>query len=224
MPMTTRTLYVSTRNPHKLAELREMLDAIAPFRLCSAAEAGVPDVEETGESFLDNAVLKAAAAFEKTGGICLADDSGLTVDALGGAPGIYSARFAGEDADATRNNAHLLAQLKGVAGGQRQAAFVCQLALLVPDSLAPSENLEPVSHPWVPQGARLYALRGDVQGRILDAPSGDGGFGYDPLFYYEPAGLSFAQMSGAAKNEISHRGRALAKLSHCLTELIEAER
>ena len=222
VPMSSRTLFVSTRNAHKLAELRQMLKGIGDFDLCSAADAGVPEVEETGSTFVDNAVLKAKAAFEKTGGLCLADDSGLTVNALAGAPGVYSARFAGHGATAAQNNAHLLSQLEGVPEGERGAAFVCQLALIVPASLQETESLKPTTHPWVPPGGRLYAIRGEVEGRILSEGFGGGGFGYDPLFYFEPERMTFAEMSGEAKNAVSHRGRALVQLSHCLTELIGA--
>jgi XTP/dITP diphosphohydrolase len=221
--MTSQTLYVSTRNAHKLVELRAMLAAIGPFTLVSAADAGVPDVEEIGETFLDNAVLKAAAAFAVTGGVCLADDSGLTVDALDGAPGVFSARFSGEGATAASNNARLLSTLAATPDEARGAAFVCQLALLVPAPLAASSvEVTPVAHRWLPDGAVLYALQGRVEGRILRAGRGGEGFGYDPLFLYEPTGLTFAEMSGEAKNAVSHRGRALTQLSRCLTEINEA--
>ena len=223
--MSARTLYVSTRNPHKLSELRALLAALGPFELVSAQDAGVPDVEEVGETFLDNAILKAAAAFERTGGLCLADDSGLSVDALDGAPGVYSARFSGPDANTERNNLHLLERLEGVDAGARGAAFICQLALLVPETLVDEAMAEGrVSHPWVPQGALLFSLQGRVEGRILNAGRGDHGFGYDPLFFYEPAGQTFAEMGADAKNGVSHRGRALTQLSSCLKALISAER
>jgi len=221
--MTPHTLYVSTRNTHKLAELKAMLAAIGPFDLVSAAAAGVPDVEEIGETFLDNAVLKAAAAFEVTGGVCLADDSGLSVDALGGAPGVYSARFSGPGATTDSNNTHLLEALEDVAEDARGAAFVCQLALIVPGEMGlSSAELAPIAHDWVPEGAVLYALQGRAEGRILRQSRGSEGFGYDPLFLYEPTGLTFAEMGGAAKNAVSHRGRALTQLARCLTQLIEA--
>lgn len=221
--MTPDTLYVSTRNAHKLAELRVMLAAIGPFDLISAQDAGVPDVDEIGETFLDNAVLKAAAAYRRTGGVCLADDSGLMVDALDGAPGVFSARFSGEGATTASNNAHLLSTLAATPDEARGAAFVCQLALIVPEGAAVSSAKEiPVSHRWLPNGAVLYALQGRVEGRILRAGRGDEGFGYDPLFLYEPTGLTFAEMDGEAKNAVSHRGRALTSLARCLTQLIAA--
>jgi XTP/dITP diphosphohydrolase len=221
--MSTHTLYVSTRNAHKLVELRAMLAAIGSFELIPAADAEVPDVEEIGETFLDNAVLKAAAAFKVTGGVCLADDSGLTVDALNGAPGVFSARFSGEGATAASNNAHLLEALEATPEERRGAAFVCQLALIVPADLTPSSlDVAPVAHRWVPEGAVLYALQGRVEGRILRAARGAEGFGYDPLFFYPPTGLTFAEMGGGAKNAVSHRGRALAHLSECLLQVIGA--
>ncbi|MGB0590378.1 MAG: non-canonical purine NTP pyrophosphatase [Myxococcota bacterium] len=219
--MSTHTLYVSTRNAHKLSELRAMLAAIGSFELIPAADAEVPDVEEIGETFLDNAVLKAAAAFKVTGGVCLADDSGLTVDALDGAPGVFSARFSGEGATTDSNNAHLLAALEATPEERRGAAFVCQLALIVPADQTPSSpDVAPVAHRWVPEGAVLYALQGRVEGRILREARGAEGFGYDPLFFYAPTGLTFAEMGADAKNAVSHRGRALAHLSRCLLQVI----
>jgi len=217
-------LCVSTRNLHKLRELRELLAPIGPFEVVSAETAGVPEVEETGSTFLDNAVLKAAAAFRVTRGLCLADDSGLAVNALGGAPGVYSARFSGPAATAESNNAHLLQRLDGVAPEARTAAFVCHLVLVVPASLASYADMEPrpTAHPDVPSGAVLYSLAGHVSGRILMAPRGVGGFGYDPLFLHPPSDQTFAEMEPSAKNAVSHRGRALEQLGRCLARLISA--
>ncbi|MEC9070824.1 MAG: non-canonical purine NTP pyrophosphatase, partial [Myxococcota bacterium] len=131
--MEVPKLVVSSRNRDKLGELSALLSQL-PLDVISAAEAGVPDVEETGETFLDNALLKAAEAWRISGGPTLADDSGLEVDALDGAPGVYSARFAGEDVTYQDNNDKLLTVLRGLPADKRGASFVCTLALLVPES------------------------------------------------------------------------------------------
>ncbi|MGM0575720.1 MAG: non-canonical purine NTP pyrophosphatase [Myxococcota bacterium] len=217
------TLLVSSRNPDKLAELRDLLGDL-PVRVETAASRGVPEVEETGSTFLDNAVLKVSAAWDVEPGPCLADDSGLAVDALDGAPGVESARFAGEDVTYEDNNRLLLERMVGVPEEERTAAFVCTLALLVPEERAVTP---PAGAPWrrethpdAPAGAALYAIEGRAEGRILEAPRGDAGFGYDPLFLYEPAGRTFAEMGRDEKNAISHRGRALAGLRECLEAIL----
>ena len=214
-------LVVSSRNPHKLDELRTLLAPLGlPVR--GAADLDLPDVEETGRTFLDNALLKAAAAFERTGGLCLADDSGLCVDALGGAPGVLSARFAGDDADYLDNNRRLVQELAAVPDAERGARFVCMLALLVPDArvvAARAQSPAPaaeVSRADVPAGAHLFAIEGRVEGRILHVGRGAAGFGYDPLFLHEPTGLTFAELAPAAKHVVSHRGRAFSGLLEVL--------
>ena len=217
--MGSSVLVVSSRNPDKLRELRELL-APLDIELRSAAEAGVPDVEETGTTFLDNALLKAAAAWEVTGAPSLADDSGLVVEALGGAPGVRSARFAGEQADYADNNRHLLERLAEVPDPRRGAAFVCTLALLLPADGAPPATpgaaWRLVERDDLPPGTVLVTIDGRVEGRILHAERGEGGFGYDPLFLHEPTGLTFSELSAQAKHAISHRGRAFAGLRACL--------
>lgn len=217
---------VSTNNPHKLTELRTLLAGLE-FELTTASDLGVGEVEETGTTFLDNALLKAVAAYERCGLACLADDSGLEVDALDGAPGVYSARFAGEDATYADNNRRLLAELDGVAVDRRGARFVCTIALLVPSALAvaqppPDAAWSRVERDDVPEGAVLYAIEGQVRGRITRAARGDAGFGYDPLFLYEPEGRTFAELSAAEKNRISHRAAALHGLRDCLSAVNEA--
>ncbi|MCB9788266.1 MAG: non-canonical purine NTP pyrophosphatase [Deltaproteobacteria bacterium] len=219
---TERRVCVSTRNPHKLAELAALL---APLDLgvVSAAELQVPEVEETGATFADNALLKAAAAFRVTGLASLADDSGLMVDALDGEPGVYSARFAGPDASDADNNRLLLERLADVPEQRRGAAFHCALALLVPEVVANAAGPGGAAGPGVPEGARLFALEGSVAGRILEVPRGAGGFGYDPLFLHPPTGLTFAELDGARKNRISHRARAFAALHDTLAALWPGE-
>ncbi len=216
-------LVVSSRNPHKLAELRQLLAAL-PIEVVSAAECGVPEVAETGATFEDNALLKAAAAFTRTGAMALADDSGLVVDALRGAPGVLSARFAGERATDEDNNALLLRELADVPDGQRTAAFVCSLVLLVPEDRAvparPGCDWRSPSRRDLPPGAAMATIEGRCGGFILRAPRGQGGFGYDPLFLYPPADQTFAELAQAEKNRISHRARAFQGLRTCLEAIV----
>lgn len=152
---------------------------------------GISAVEETGATFEENAILKARYYAQFADGPLFADDSGLEVDALGGAPGIFSARYAGPSATDAQNNAHLLQSLQGIP--KRQARFVCVLALVDGDRV-------------------LGTFRGEVAGEILEAPRGAGGFGYDPLFWYAPLGRSFGELSNEQKFAVSHRGQALRLL------------
>jgi XTP/dITP diphosphohydrolase len=193
-----QTVVIATRNESKLAELRGLLE-VPGVRLVGAATVGLPEVEETGRRFAENARLKAVAAYRHGAGRwwALADDSGLEVDALGGAPGVWSARYAGPKATDAANNALLLANLKGVLEQARTAAFVCHLALVTP---------------W---GLRTASAR--VEGRILQSlAAGSHGFGYDPVFYHPPSGRSFAEIEPVAKDRVSHRGLACAKLREVL--------
>ena len=155
------------------------------------------EIVEDGKSFLENALKKGRTVAEATGEIVLADDSGLEVDALGGAPGIHSARYAGNDADDLQNNRKLLHDLKGVPAANRGAAFRCVLILYPPDG-------------------RYEAFEGRWEGRIAEAPVGKGGFGYDPLFFLPGEGMTVAQLSPEVKNRVSHRAQAFAKLKERL--------
>ena len=185
-------LIVATHNDNKLREIGQIL----PGWEISGEDAGV---EETGATFAENALLKArAVAARHPGAWVLADDSGLAVDALGGAPGVRSARYAGRDGDTPANNALLLKNLTGVT--DRRAHFACAIALIAPDGT--------VRH-----------FEGRCDGHIAEAPSGNGGFGYDPLFIPDGHNRSFAELAPAAKNAISHRGRALAALRAELSQL-----
>ncbi len=184
------TLLIATRNAHKLAEIREMLPGLDLRG--TGAWPNVPDPEETGDTFEANARIKAEAWCAATGFPALADDSGLEVDALDGAPGIYSARYAGAHGDTAANNAKLLRALAEVPEGRRTARFVCALALALP-------------------GRPTRTLRGVCEGRIAEAPSGAGGFGYDPLFVPEGHDRSFADLPAAVKATLSHRARAFAQ-------------
>jgi len=187
-------LVLASSNPGKLAELRELL-ADVPIELRAQSEFGVEDAEETGLSFVENAILKARHAARATGWPALGDDSGICVDALDGAPGLYSARYSGRHGDNAANIAKLLAALRDVPEAGRGARFVCVLALL-----RHAEDPQPV------------IAEGVWEGRILDAPRGDRGFGYDPVFFDVARGIGAAELDAAIKHRISHRGQALALL------------
>ena len=188
---------LASQNKHKIAELQSLLAKHIPdIEVLSLEEAGFSgEIVEDGDTFEDNAYIKARAA-ASTGYIGLGDDSGLCVRALGGAPGIYSARYAGEHGDNEANNRLLLENLRGVE--DRHAEFVCVIACAYPAS-----------------GDRLFC-RGATEGKIIDEYKGNGGFGYDPLFYYEPFGKTFAEMTSEEKNSISHRGKAIEALAEKL--------
>jgi XTP/dITP diphosphohydrolase len=187
-------LVVASANPGKLREFRALLAGL-PFEVLSLAELGLPSPQETGDSFLANATLKARHAAALSGHAALADDSGLEVDALGGAPGIYSARYAGEGADDAANNAKLLHELRGVPPERRGARYRCALVLVE----------GPVD------GAPL-AAEGVWPGFILDAPRGRRGFGYDPYFWLPDLNATAAEISLEDKNRLSHRGVAMRAL------------
>ena len=186
-------LLLASSNAGKLAELRELLEA--GFQLHAQSEFGVGDAEETGLSFIENAILKARHAARATGLPALGDDSGLCVDALGGEPGLYSARYAGRHGDSEANIDKLLGALAGVPDDARGARFVCVLAL--------------VRHADDPMP---LIAEGRWEGRILHARSGSGGFGYDPVFFSPAHGCSAAALPAEVKNRDSHRGIALARL------------
>jgi XTP/dITP diphosphohydrolase len=191
--MSRQRLVFATRNPGKLTELRELL-ADLPLEVTSALELDLPEVEEDADTFAGNAAKKARAASRATGLPALADDSGLEVDALGGAPGVISARYAGPEQDDLRNNEKLLADLAGVPPERRTARFRSVLALA--DSAGPL-------------GDRVLDSDGLCEGSVLEAPRGTGGFGYDPLFYSPELGCTFAEAGVGPKNHLSHRARAM---------------
>jgi XTP/dITP diphosphohydrolase len=193
-------LLIATRNRHKLDEIRAILGAGVGLELVGADEIpGLPEVVEDGDTFAANAARKASALARASGLWSLADDSGLEVDALGGAPGVISARYAGEPADPAANNRKLLRALDGVA--DRRARFRCAIALAEP-------------------GGAVRTVEGRCEGSIAHAPRGAGGFGYDPLFVPEGGRETFAEMDPARKNAISHRGRALAAAAAAWTGLL----
>ncbi len=201
-------LVLATRNPGKLRELRELLRGQVPgldvdTQVIDAAAAGVPDVAETGVTFEENALLKAHAVAAATGLPAVADDSGLSVDVLGGAPGIFSARWSGRHGDDAANLDLLLAQLSDISAEHRGAAFVCAAALALPGG---AETVE----------------RGELRGTLLDARRGTGGFGYDPILVPAGSDRSCAELSSAEKNAISHRGQAFRALLPALVTALAA--
>ena len=180
---------LASQNRHKLEEMQNILGALG-MEVMLERDAGVDmEVEETGTTFAENSLLKAQAVFDATGLATVADDSGLMVDALDGAPGVYSARYGGLHTDAERI-ALLLENMKDVPDDKRQAKFVCVITLVTPD------------------GNSIQA-RGEVHGFVTHAPAGEGGFGYDPIFYYPPFGKTLAQVPQEEKNRVSHRAEAL---------------
>ena len=182
-------LVLASKNQHKLVELRTILGQLG-LEVVLESDVGVDvDVEETGTTFEENSLLKARAVMEASGMAAIADDSGLEVDALDGAPGVYSARFGGMDNDEART-ALLLEKLQGVPDEKRTARFVSAIACALPDG-------------------RVVTARGICEGTILFETRGDNGFGYDPVFYVPEIGMTFAEADGERKNAISHRGNAL---------------
>jgi len=182
---------LATSNPGKVRELKAGLEPLG-WTLLSLADFPLRMPKEEGSTFLENALLKAAYVAKATGLPALADDSGLVVPALGGEPGVYSARYGGKETDRERN-VYLLERMRHLKGEERKARFVAVLVLAYPDGHA-------------------EAYEGSVEGVILEAPRGEGGFGYDPLFFIPEAGKTFAEMSLEEKARYSHRGRALQAL------------
>jgi XTP/dITP diphosphohydrolase len=199
-----RRIVVATGNAHKLEEIRAILAdrGLVGVELVSMREFDVPSPVEDGATFEANALIKARACAEVTGLPSLADDSGLVVDALGGAPGVYSARYAGEPSDDAANNAKLVAELAGVPLVQRTARFVCAAALVSPQGLE-------------------QTVRGTMEGSIVDDPRGPNGFGYDPHFVPSAAdGRTSAELAPPEKDAISHRGDAFRRLVPHIQQLI----
>ena len=194
-------LILASRNKKKIKEMEAILAThFEGVRILSLDDVGyVGDIEENGTTYEENALIKARTAVMAGGGNypAIADDSGLSVDALDGAPGVYSARYAGEHGDDAANNALLLKNLSDTPAEARTARFVCCIALVYPDG-------------------RELTVRGETEGLIIDEAKGDGGFGYDPYFYYPPFGKTFSELSAEEKNTISHRGKAIAKLAERL--------
>ncbi len=200
-------MVLASRNQKKIAELRTLLEESFPdLELLSLDDVGIHgDIEENGTTFEENALIKARVA-AGTGYIGVADDSGLSVDALGGDPGVYSARYAAKcqfagDHDDEGNNQCLLYNLRDVPDADRGGAYVCAIACVLPDG-------------------REFTVRGEARGRILREYHGDGGFGYDPMFYFEEFGKTFAEITPSQKHAVSHRGKAIRAFAEKLKELL----
>ena len=193
-------LVLASKNPKKLVEMNDILSHLG-VEVCSEAEAGVDvEVEETGTTFEENSLLKARAVMEASGMLAIADDSGLCVDALGGAPGVWSARYGGEGLDDRGRTRLLLENLRGQM--TRTAKFVSVITCCFPNG-------------------DVISARGECPGTIAFAPMGEGGFGYDPVFFVPELKKTFAQLTPEEKNAISHRGRALEQFKVKLEEYLE---
>lgn len=198
-------LVIATRNKHKIKEIKKLLEGM-PIEVISLLDGNwdIPEVVEDGSSFKENATKKAQAVCKATGKYTLADDSGLEVDALGGQPGIYSARFSGENASDRDNNVKLLTMIKDIPADRRGAQFRCAAAIASPDG-------------------KIDVVEGICRGEIGLTEEGGQGFGYDPIFIPVGYNMTFAELSMDVKNKISHRGRALEKAKLFLERLISAE-
>lgn len=195
-----KRLVLASGNPGKLQELSALLADLG-YELHAQSEYEVPEVAETGTTFVENAIIKARHAAEVTGLPALADDSGIEVDALDGAPGVYSARFSGPNASDATNNALLIEKLSDIPSRQRSARYRAVIVLM--------------RHATDPSP---LICEGSWEGIIQLEPAGDGGFGYDPYFFLPDRGCTSAQLSAAEKNRLSHRGKALAELKRKLVE------
>ena len=194
--MTGKIIF-ATGNNNKMREIREILDDLG-MEILSMKEAGIEtDIVEDGKTFEENALIKARAVAACTDAIVLADDSGLEIDYLNKEPGIYSARYLGEDTSYEIKNQALLDRLSGVEKELRTARFVCAIAAVLPDK-------------------REFVVRGTIEGYIGDKPAGTNGFGYDPIFYLPEYGCTSAELSMEEKNKISHRGKALRAIKDAL--------
>lgn len=198
-----KRVVLASSNKHKLKEIRAILEDFE-YDLVSLDEINLGDleIEETGDTFEENAYIKAKTVADLTGEITLADDSGLEVDALDGAPGVYSARYAGEPSNDVKNNKRLIGALEGIPTSERSARFVSMIVMLFPN------------------GDKLEA-KGTLEGTIGHSPAGHNGFGYDPLFIVTELNRCLAELSAEEKNEISHRANALKKLKGLLRQYHE---
>ena len=198
--MAETDLLLASMNPGKLAEMKELVVGL-PFRVVGPVDVGIRDApEETGTTFVENAILKARHYARRSGLLTVADDSGISVDALGGAPGLHSSRFGGEGASDADRNRLLLQKLGGIPADRRGARFTSAVAVARGDEVP-------------------FQTVATVDGRIAEAPRGPNGFGYDPLFFYPPFGRTFGEVSPDEKARVSHRGQAFARLREYLRGL-----
>ena len=198
-PVPAQDLLLASQNPGKLNEMRLLAQGL-PYRVVGPRDLGIEESpEETGHTFLENAVLKACHYAGLSGLLTVADDSGLSVEALGGAPGLYSSRFGGEGASDEDRNRLLLEKLWGVPTEKRGARFTSAVAV-------------------ARDGEVLFQAQESVEGLIAEEPCGRGGFGYDPLFFYPPFGKTFGEVPPADKDRVSHRGKVFARLRAFLTD------
>jgi XTP/dITP diphosphohydrolase len=196
-----KKVLIASNNEHKVKEIREILSKYN-FDVLSLNEAHIDiEVEEDGATFMENAYKKASEIYNTCSDyMVIADDSGLMVDALGGAPGVYSARYAGEHGNSKKNNEKLLKELKGIPEKDRKAKFVCAIVFIIDKNT-------------------IIKAQGEANGIILEEERGDSGFGYDPLFYVPSYGKTFAELGPEIKNRISHRAEALIKLNDALRKM-----
>ncbi|MFH0917724.1 MAG: RdgB/HAM1 family non-canonical purine NTP pyrophosphatase [Candidatus Omnitrophota bacterium] len=199
-----KQLVVATKNKKKLSEIKDILKGMPLKFLSLDAYKNVPPVVENGKTFQENAIKKAVKLARFTGQLCLGEDSGLCVDALGGKPGIYSARFSGSDKSDIKNNLKLLKLLKDASVAERKAHYVCAVAL-------------------ADKGGLIGVVRGDCPGIIAFEPQGSAGFGYDPLFYISKYKKTFAQLGEKVKHKMSHRYHALKKAKRIIEKYIEKQ-
>ena len=199
-----KRIIFATGNEGKMREVRMILEDLE-VPVVSMKEAGVSaDIEENGTTFEENAVIKARSVMELTGEMAMADDSGLEIDYLDGAPGIYSARFMGEDTSYEIKNRNIIDRLKQAAGQERSPRFVCNIAAVLP-------------------GGQVLHTEETMEGLIADEPAGQGGFGYDPILYLPAYGMTSAEISMEEKNKISHRGKALRAMKTALEEVLKKD-
>lgn len=203
--MNDKRIIFATGNEGKMREVREILKDLG-MEILSMKEAGAdPDIVEDGNTFGDNAEIKARAVWKETGGIVLADDSGLVVDCLDGEPGILSARYMGEDTSYEIKNRNILDRAANIRGKDRSARFICSIAAVLPDG-------------------RVLHTEEAMEGILADHPAGNGGFGYDPILYIPESGMTAAQLTLEQKNKISHRGKALEAMKRKLKEIYREEK
>ena len=198
--MNQRDLLLASQNVGKLDEMRQLIEGL-PFRVLGPRELGIHDApEETGTTFAENAALKARHYSKRSGLLAVADDSGISVEALNGEPGLFSSRFGGPGANDADRNRLLLAKLAGLPPEKRGARFTSSVALAQADAL-------------------LFEVTEAVEGRIAEEPRGSNGFGYDPIFFYPPFGRTFGEVAPEQKDRVSHRGKAFARLREFLAGL-----